>query len=145
MVCFLSHKKKRVSRNWIGGINFSLIKGEQPNFYAFSCNSLLAVQRPSSYLVLRRFDLFQTTVSRAFRQDFDHHTTPGSIVQCSNLHVRPRVGSCDVNTIHDREDVSSIFPIALFSLPDLILHARHIRPRFKLPCAWFLSPQVSIF
>ena len=45
------------------------------------------------------------------------------------------------NTIHDREDVSSIFPIARFSLPDLIFHARHIRARFELPRAWFPSLQ----
>ena len=43
------------------------------------------------------------------------------------------------NTIHDREDVSSISPIAHFSLPDLILHARHICACFELPVVWFLS------
>ena len=45
--------------------------------------------------------------------------------------------------IHDREDASLIFPIARFSLPDLILHARHIRARFELLCAWFLSLQYT--
>ena len=42
---------------------------------------------------------------------------------------------------HDWEDVSSIFPIASFSLPDLILHARHIHACFELPRVWFLSLQ----
>ena len=43
------------------------------------------------------------------------------------------------NTIHDREDVSLISLITCFSLPDLILHARHICACFELPRAWFLS------
>ena len=103
MVCLLGNRKKRVSRNWIRGINFSLIEGEQPNFYAenipFSCNSL---SNPSPKFVSRRLDFFQTPISRAFRQDFKssyQNATSGSIVQCSNLHVRQRVGSCDVK--HD--------------------------------------------
>ena len=45
-----------------------------------------------------------------------------------------------LNTIHDLEDVSSIFLIASFSVPNLILHARHIRVHFEQQCAWFLSP-----
>ena len=44
------------------------------------------------------------------------------------------------NTIYDRKDVSSIFSIARFSVLDLMLHAWHIRARFELPHAWFLSP-----
>ena len=48
------------------------------------------------------------------------------------------------NTIPDREDVSSIFPIARFSFPDLILHARNIRARFELSRAWFLSPHLFL-
>ena len=35
------------------------------------------------------------------------------------------------NMIHDQEDASSIFTLTHFSLPDLILHARHIRARFE--------------
>ena len=40
--------------------------------------------------------------------------------------------------------MSSIFPIARFSLPDLILHARHIRARFEQPRAWFLLLHSSL-
>ena len=43
------------------------------------------------------------------------------------------------NMIHDWEDASSISSITCFSLPDLILHARHIHAHFELSCAWFLS------
>ena len=106
MVCLLSNRKKRVSCHWIRGINFSSTEGEQPNFYAentpFSCNSFLAAICPSLSLVLRLFDLFQTPVSRAFRQDSKssyQNATSGSIVQCCNLHACQRVGSCDIK--HD--------------------------------------------
>ena len=108
MVCLLSNRKKRVSRNWIRGINFSLIEDEQPNFYAenipFSCNYLLAVLRPSSSLVLRRFDFFPPkrlsfVYSGRISKSSYQNATSGSIVECSNLHARQRVDSCDVK--HD--------------------------------------------
>ena len=142
MVCLLNNRKKGVSRNWIRGINFSLIESEQPNFYAenipFSCNSLLAVLRPSFVprrASLRLFPNASLSLSRAFRHGLNHHTKTPHPGQSYN--VTP-------NTIHDQEDVSSIFPIARFSIPDLILYARHIRARFERPRAWFLSPQQGI-
>ena len=46
------------------------------------------------------------------------------------------------NMIRDPEDVTSISPITCFSLPDLILYARHIRVCFELLRAWFLSLQI---
>ena len=105
----------------------------------FSCNSLLAVLRPSSSLVPRRIDFSQTPVSRAFRQDClssYKNATSGSIVQCGNLHARQSVGSCDVKHVSRSggcEFDLPTRPLLSLSLSDLILHTRHIRARFELP------------
>ena len=74
-VCLLSNRKKRVSRTWIRGINFSLIKGEQPNFFDEKYPFFLQQPSnpnpyPSSSLVLHS----KTRISRAFRQNLNHYT-----------------------------------------------------------------------
>ena len=66
IICHVSNRKKRVSRNLTRGINFKscccvvfLIEGEQPNFYTENIpfcqqQSSLAVLHPSSSLVCRQ-------------------------------------------------------------------------------------------
>ena len=67
-----------------------------------SCNSFLAVPCPSLSLILRSFNLYQNAclscIQAGFKSSYENATS-GSIVQCSNLHARQRVGSCDVK--HD--------------------------------------------
>ena len=104
MVWLLNNRKKRVSCNWIRGINFSLIEGEQLNFcaekYPFflqqssSSPSPQFVSRPASLRLVPN-DYF-SCIQAGFKSLYQNATSV-SIVQCSNLHVHQRVGSCDVN------------------------------------------------
>ena len=102
-VYLLSKRKKRVSHNWIRGINLSLIEGEQPNFYPekypfflqqFSSSPFPQfVSRPVLLQLLPNACL--SWIQTGFKSSYQN-ATPGSIIQCGNLHARQRVGSCDV-------------------------------------------------
>ena len=79
MVCLLSNRKKRVSRNWTRGINFFLIEGKQPNFYAENIPFCLqqsspAVLHPILSLVVHHRDSKCLSLTDAFRQDLNNQT-----------------------------------------------------------------------
>ena len=105
------------SMNLLVNIPFSLPQKSSP----------VVLYTSSSRVVCRRDS--NDTASSAFRQDLSNNAKmphPGQ----SMWYFTSTLTS---NTIHYQEDASSIFPIARFSLPDLILYARHIRARFELP------------
>ena len=124
MACHLSNRKKRVSCNWIRGINFSLIEGEQPNFYAEKYPFFLqqSSSSPSAQFVLscvtstfspQHLSLIHS--GRIFKSAYQN--TSGSIVQCSNLHARQRVGSCDAKHYSRSEGCKFHLPNRRFLYP----------------------------
>ena len=110
--------------------SISLVKGGQSSFYAenilISSPTIFSSILTPKLVSCRASPRLKTlSASGEFRQDLYNHGKMPHLGQSQNVVIY-------INTIHDWEDVSSIFPIPRFSLPDLILHARHIRALFEL-------------
>ena len=118
--------------------SISLVEGGQPSFYTenipFSSSTIFS-SSPTPKLVSCRVlpRLKMLSDSGAFRQDLYNHAKmphPGLshnvlIYMCADVKHNSRLGGCEFDLPNH----------PFLSLPDLILHARHICARFKLPCA----------
>ena len=114
--------------------SISFVEGEQPSFYAenipFSSSTIFSSSPTHKLVSCHASPRFKISDFGAFRQDLYNHAKMLHLGQSHNVVIYM---CADIK--HDREDVSSIFPITHFSPPDLILHAWHIRARFEQPCA----------
>ena len=145
IVCLVSNWKKRVPLNWTCGINFKCCCCVV--FFLISFLPAIFFSSPTSELVSCRASrrLKNALVSCAFRQDLNNGTKiqhPGQshnvvIYMCASTWV-----ALKSNTIYDWEDVNLIAPVTRFSLPDLVLHTRHIRARFELTCTISLTTKM---
>ena len=100
IVCLLSNRKKRVSRNWTRGINFKcccyvifLIESEQPNFYTENIPFCLqpSSSSPTTRLVSCESPRLKAPLSpSAFRQDLNNHTKMPHRSQSHNVVIYMR-------------------------------------------------------